>query len=695
MRAPLLLFVLFSLAIPSLAYPISLEGERGKGPVEIEAQKMVYNGKAALVIMEGDVVIRYGGSELHAEKAVYYLEKHYAIAEGEVVLREGGDVLECRRMEMDLEAKRGVVYEAKIFLKERNFHITGSKIEKLGEARYRVHDATLTSCDEEVPSWKFTCKELEVEMEGYAKGKWPGLRIKEVPVFYFPWAVFPVKKKRQSGFLFPSFATSSRYGPQITIPYYWVIAPNQDATFFLTRHGDSRGRGFKGGIEYRYALSTKAQGQIRTFHLYDEIEERHRWSLFFDHRHLFPKGCEFFADINWVSDKDYPVDFDEDLPEEALIDVRSRNYLKSTLYFAKKWPWGELSSEADYFRDLTVADNDGTLQRLPDLFFHLYKRPLGKTPLFYQFDAEGTHFWREEGIRGGRIDLYPRVFLPLRPFDVLRFEPWAAFRSTFYFPDNDPEEKVEDPTERVLYELGASLSTTIARVFPLRGEKLVALRHTIEPELIYHYLPEVDQEENPYFDSLDRLEHESLLTFRLTQRLLGKVQREGESSCREYLWFRVSQGYDFYPGLDFEERLKPLEVEIKAHPLSWLSGSLDFEYDYHRGAFDAFGAALTITDRRGDSLSAEYRFQRDELEEVNVSSKLHIIDPLDLSFSYRYNLLDDTRIETVYGIHWTHQCWEVGLKVYDINRSPDGLRDKEIKVMVEITLKGIGTWKIR
>ncbi|RLA97537.1 MAG: hypothetical protein DRG32_03430 [Deltaproteobacteria bacterium] len=75
--------------MPSLAYPISLEGEREKGPVEIEAQKMVYNGKAALVIMEGDVVIRYGGSELHAEKAVYYLEKHYAIAEGEVALREG------------------------------------------------------------------------------------------------------------------------------------------------------------------------------------------------------------------------------------------------------------------------------------------------------------------------------------------------------------------------------------------------------------------------------------------------------------------------------------------------------------------------------------------------------------------------------------------------------------------------------
>jgi len=37
----------------------------------------------------------------------------------------------------------------------------------------------------------------------------------------------------------------------------------------------------------------------------------------------------------------------------------------------------------------------------------------------------------------------------------------------------------------------------------------------------------------------------------------------------------------------------------------------------------------------------------------------------------------------------------LGFKVYDINRSPDGLRDKEIKVMVEITLKGIGTWKVR
>ena len=98
-------------------------------------------------------------------------------------------------------------------------------------------------------------------------------------------------------------------------------------------------------------------------------------------------------------------------------------------------------------------------------------------------------------------------------------------------------------------------------------------------------------------------------------------------------------------------------------------------------------------DKRGDYLGVEYRLTKNQVEQLNAELGIRIIDPLDFYFAYRHNLLDDVRIETVYGLDYRHQCWEISLRLHDINRSPDGLRDNELKVMVFITLSGIGRYK--
>jgi hypothetical protein len=87
------------------------------------------------------------------------------------------------------------------------------------------------------------------------------------------------------------------------------------------------------------------------------------------------------------------------------------------------------------------------------------------------------------------------------------------------------------------------------------------------------------------------------------------------------------------------------------------------------------------------------------VEEINAELGIRIINPLDLYFDYRYNLRDNVRIETVYGIDYRHQCWEVSLRVHDINRQPDptepGGFNSELKVMVWITLTGLGKYRVQ
>lgn len=699
-----------------------------ESPVTMEADRLTYDQQGGFISLEGTVQILYQNISLQADRVIFYDKTRDVMAEGGVVLTEGEDVLRCDRLEFNIDTKQGTVYQGRLFLKKKNFHITGSKVEKLGEAEYRIYDATLTSCDERVPYWKFSVKRLEVEVEGYAEGWWPGFHVKNIPVLYFPWGMFPVKRERQSGFLLPDFAIDSDWGPEIKVPFYWAIAPNQDATFYLERIGDKRGRGWKEGIEYRYAWSRRAGGEITGHYIWDEIEERSRWSIFADHDQTFPGRYYIKADVNWVSDNDYPVDFDGDIPDEAAIDARSRQQLESTLILGKDWEWGALGLEFSYFRDLepdprpgykTYDSNRATMQRLPQTTFFLYQDQFLNTPLFYEMEAEGTHFWREELpanpaliadgeiLKGGRIDLYPRLSVPLKPFDMVRFEPWVGYRETIYFP-NDPTGQYDEVTSRELYDVGASLGTTISRVFPLQVGKVRGIKHIMEPEVVYHYIPSVNQTDNPYFDEKDRISRFNGIRWMLTNYVIGKeVEEDGDVTYPEYLYLKMQQGYDFSPHLYREQRghLSNLRAEARISPFPWLSGMMDLEYNSHDDRLDVFNAGINFTDTRGDHLGVEYRRNRHlveeksgeemNVEEINAELGIRIIDPLDFYFAYRHNLHDETRIETVYGLDYRHQCWEISLRVHDINRSPDERRDDEIKVMFYVTLTGLGRFRIQ
>jgi len=60
------------------------------------------------------------------------------------------------------------------------------------------------------------------------------------PIFYSPWLSFSLNNQRKSGFLAPSFGTRSDSGIELSLPYYWNIAPNMDATIaprVMTKRG--------------------------------------------------------------------------------------------------------------------------------------------------------------------------------------------------------------------------------------------------------------------------------------------------------------------------------------------------------------------------------------------------------------------------------------------------------------------------
>ena len=104
------------------------------------------------------------------------------------------------------------------------------------------------------------------------------LTFKDVPIFYTPWMNFSYSGQRKSGLLAPYTAPTSRTGLELTVPFYWNIAPNYDATI-SARLMSKRGIAFNN--EFRY-LGEKSSGTVLGDILPRDLEtQKTRWRTSF------------------------------------------------------------------------------------------------------------------------------------------------------------------------------------------------------------------------------------------------------------------------------------------------------------------------------------------------------------------------------------------------------------------------------
>ncbi len=674
---------------------------QGEGPVDITADELSYARDQQVYEAHGMVEVRRGDLFLKADHARLDMGTKDLIAWGNIVLREGEDVLECERLEINLDTRLGKVYQARLFLKDQNFHITSREAEKLGENRYRIRDGSFTTCDATRPPWKFTVKELEVTVEGYGIAKGPTFYLQGIPSFYLPWSLFPVKRERQTGFLLPRVGYSEKYGPEIKTAFFWAISKDMDATFYLDYLGK---RGFKEGLEYRYAFAQETRGQANVYFIDDHELDKNRYAFFIQHQHKFPYEVYLKGNINYLSDHQYHRDFDEDLPGEAKIDARSKRQLRSTLFGGKNWDRFSFLTEASVFQDLTKRSNDDTIQRLPQVGLSAHPQSILKTPLFFEGGASYTYFWREKGVQAHRGDLFPRFFLPLRLFNVIKIEPSVGPRETLYKSFNDPTGQYQGWESRETVAATMEVSTEFFRVYEARSipwisrlYKISKWMHTIEPMVGYQYSPPVNQKAIPQFDDQDRVPYSSQITYGFTQRLIGKPEKVGvHSGPSEYAKLKIFQSYSFGDPLSRDSKGKGRYFSNIVGELWWnfgpyVTAKLDGEFSPYYGNLEVGNALFQLRDNRNDALYVQYRYTQRSIKEVNAGVRIKTIPSLYLYGAFRYNLVDHWKVENVYGAEYQAQCWALGLTVEDKGRSPDGVQREELKFHVYVNLLGLGS----
>ena len=690
------------------------EGMKAEGPVNIEAEKLTYDKETQTYEAHGQAEVSQGDLFLKADHARLNMATNELAAWGNVLLREGEDVVECERLEVNIETRLGRIYQARLYLKDQNFHVTGREAEKLGENHYRIFDGSLTTCDAKRPPWTFTVKEIEVKemaLGGWGTAKGPVFYFEDIPVLYFPWGAFPVRQERQSGFLMPSWGYSSTYGVKFENGFYWAFAKNMDATLYLDYLGD---RGFKEGLQYNYAFTQDTKGQANFYFIDDQEAHEDRYAFFIQHEQKLPYDFYLKADINRVSDHQYFQDFrSEGLPETAQMaemDAVSLSLLRSVVFAGKNWDQFSFLVDNEVFDDFTQRDNQKTIQTLPQISFYAHPQSLFNTPFFYNITSSYTDFWRERGVESNRGDLFPTISYPVRLLDVLKFESDVGLRETFYRNYNDHTGTFEGWKSRETLEANAQMSADFYRVYDAETFsrisdllKVSKWMNIIEPTISYQYSPPVNQADLPIYDAVDRIPYTNQITYGFIQSLMGKPEKEGASSgAVEYEKLEISQSYSLgdpswynplYIDTDGKKRsFSNIEGQLWLNFSPSLSAYADTELNPYRGSFDVFNLAMVAKDPRNDAVSVGYGNTRSTLgsfKEINLDARVKTIPPLYLFGSYYYNLLAGTWVQWIIGAEYQTQCWSAGFILQDINRNVT--IKKELKFEFYFKLLNIGS----
>jgi hypothetical protein len=118
---------------------------------------------------------------------------------------------------------------------------------------YEVTDASVTPCrceDDGIPIWGLSAREAEIEPDEYVTLRAATVDVATIPVGYTPWLKFPIKTKRQSGFLLPSLY-ASRSGDATSLPFFLTLGEHADATFTFNQFSQ-RGRRYDGELRAQF-----------------------------------------------------------------------------------------------------------------------------------------------------------------------------------------------------------------------------------------------------------------------------------------------------------------------------------------------------------------------------------------------------------------------------------------------------------
>ncbi|WP_018870892.1 LPS-assembly protein LptD [Thioalkalivibrio sp. ALgr3] len=665
---------------------------------EIEADHVRREGDQ--VRAEGDVQLYADRQRLDAEVLDYDRARGLARTEGAVRLFDGDLLLQGEDGRFQLDEDTGELSRIDYMVRSVPARGQAGAGTQLDPDRHRFERAQYTTCPVNRDSWRLDAARLDLDQEsGRGVARHAVLRVRNVPVAYTPYIDFPLDDRRKSGFLLPSFGTGGRTGADLSLPWYWNIAPNYDATFTPRIMAD---RGIKLSTEFRY-LQPAHEGQVDFRYLPDDRETgEDRQFVAWQHRTRITPGLRLDIDAADVSDSEYFRDFGSaDRYSSSVRDLRRR----ADLTWSQ--PRYRLRTRVEDYQivDTELADRREPYQRLPQITLEAgeYAGQWAGGGVTWDLDAELVRFARQERASdrptGLRFDLDPELAWRFDTGGIF-VEPRAGVRYTAYELDRRGEpgpESIRRTVPHAAVDSGLIFERDLAD-----GERL----QTLEPRLFYGYVPYRDQDDIPVFDTgerefsfdnlfslqrftgADRVGDTHQLTAALTSRILDTTtgQERARLSVGEIRYFRDRRVRRSPSAPALEDRHSDLAVEGRLRiGDAWDGrGSVLYNREHKDTSLAALGVSWSPDERRRINLG--YRQRADQLEQTDVSVLWPAGDRVDLVGRWNYSLRSERDLELLAGLQYRSCCY--GLRVV-ARRSLDSDQRYDNSIHFQITLDGL------
>jgi LPS-assembly protein len=354
----------------------------------------------------------------------------------------------------------------------------------------RLRRVTFTTCPLGDRSWQIKADSIVLDSDNkIGTGRDAQIDFMGVPLMYLPWVSFPLSSERKSGFLFPTIGNMSYGGLQLSVPYYWNIAPNVDFTFEPTEYSHA-GADLGGDLRF---LTASEHGELDWNYLpYDKSFGGSRDRVRFTDVDDLPDFWRLTLHAEEVSDPFYFEDFSQG-PEGT-----STAFLERSAIFSYRDEHWRIDGEAQQYQtiDYTLSVDDRPYARVPRIAASS-DYTLGEV-LHYGLDSELVYFQRPGGtleVSGWRADVTPGMYLDLTgPGYFVR--PAFAWRATQYELDYTLPGEPRSPSRTLPI---ASFDSGL--VFERSSGSHQQRRLTLEPRLLYLKVPYRDQQDLPVFDT--------------------------------------------------------------------------------------------------------------------------------------------------------------------------------------------------
>jgi LPS-assembly protein len=663
-------------------------------PIRLDADSAQISNEN-LYILEGNAEIRYGTHRLQADKITYNEAEGTIIAEGAVRLASPTLVVEGRNARLSTTTGTGELEQIRYTLPARHARGSADRLELKGRDKVVLDKTLFTTCPEGNTDWQLTAGKITLDQAtGSGTARNARLTFKGLPVLYSPVIGFPIDDRRKSGLLAPRLGTSGETGIDISAPWYWNIAPDRDATI-TPRLMTSRG--FMLGGEFRY-LNKRSQGQLDFEYLPSDNKFGNEDRSLFAIRHNGKPFSRLVTHINAgnVSDDDYFRDLGGN-----RLDV-SQTHLERTA--GVTWhgdAWTLAARVQDYQTiDSTLLAADEPYKRLPQI--NLDISPVKKLRgLQFSMNSELTRFDRNDRVTGTRLDLQPRLRLPVYHSGWF-IDPSVSIRHTRYSLDDVDPGDPESPT-RTIPVASIDAGSFFEREFRWGNTNLV---QTLEPRIFYLYVPFEDQSDIPVFDTGeydfnfwqlfrenrfsggDRMGDANQAALALTSRLINPANgiQQVSASVGELFYFRdrrVTLPGDSTETGNSSDLVASLSVQFSKN---WQTRA-GILWDPEDSSTSRGNVQLQYRTDERRLFNLGYRFRRDVLEQVDTS----ILWPLNPSWHivsrWNYSLADNKTLNALAGIGYESCCW--GLQLVGRSFVNDDNGGRNTAVYLQIELKGL------